>query len=268
MFWRGVKSANVVCTWESISPGIDGRPGGVEHHLVVGIDTSAESPIQATRPASATSASPAMRRALEVAGVRVADVHDCDAHRSPSPAAASFAQPAHAVVDARAGGERNGDDDLVGARRVGDGERDRVVVRAHEQRVLVGERHVERRARSADLGGRRDPRLPAADGIPQRVAEGSGHAGHDVLLLAARPGDPALAVPLRGAAAEQSQPAAGKLGSEPGAGLDERTQVLLVAARKGVVDDGGRDRLYKRRFGGGAALVLDLLHKAEPLPDA
>src|SRR3981081_3585797 len=73
----------------------------------------------------------------------------------------------------RAAGVRDGDDhdDLVGARRVGDDDRDRVEVVAGPDVALVGQRHVERRAGAADLDVGRDDRLAAADRVAHRLAE-------------------------------------------------------------------------------------------------
>src|SRR5262245_30331183 len=63
-------------------------------------------------------------------------------------------QSADARERASAVGDRNCDHDFVRARRIGDACLDRIEVAAHERRILVAERYIDRRSWSAHLLGR------------------------------------------------------------------------------------------------------------------
>src|SRR5688572_23260774 len=78
-------------------------------------------------------------------------------------------QAAESGVEPAARGEGPHDQHLVAAGRVVEADADRVVVRAHVQRILVRERHVEDRARPAAFACRRHPGLAAAHRVADRV---------------------------------------------------------------------------------------------------
>mgnify|MGYP003345207232 CR=1 FL=1 len=126
-------------------------------------------------------------------------------------------------------GHGDGDHHLVVARRVGDADLDRVEVGAHERRILVMERHVERGAGAAALLRARDDGLAAAHPFAERRPElRMEHRGH-VFEFALHADDAALAVTVDGPAPEFLHRDGDELRAERHARLDERLEVLDVA---------------------------------------
>src|SRR5258708_104054 len=110
---------------------------------------------------------------------------------------------ADALVHASAGRNSDADQQFVRARTVRDRDRDRVIVRADVELVLVRQWNVDGGAGRPGLGCRRNPGKAAADGLAQGIAEDCSHTGHNMLLLARRAGNAALAVAVNGSAADQ-----------------------------------------------------------------
>src|SRR3954471_3998175 len=96
--------------------------------------------------------------------------------------------PADAVVWPAAVGVSADDRDLVRQRRIMQRECDAVVMRAHVERVLVGEWNVDRGAGRDTLGERGNPRLAASGRLAHRIAEDGGQHGDAMLLLAGHGG--------------------------------------------------------------------------------
>ena len=90
--------------------------------------------------------------------------------RPSSPLTSRHRQPADARQRPAAVGDRDRDHDLVGARRVVDHDLHAVEMAAHERRVLVAERNIQRRARPAALLRRRDQRRTLAQNLAHRRA--------------------------------------------------------------------------------------------------
>lgn len=170
------------------------------------------------------------------------------------------------MVHAASRRDTDGDQQLVGSRRIRDPEGDGVVELAHEERVLVGEREIEGLTGGPDLGGRRDPGLGATDGRAEGVPEDGRQTRDDVLLLAGDAGDPAFAVP-EDRSVEQPCGTPPELGRERRARVDEGREVRLIPPREGVRDHDGGDGLAERRVRGGSRVVMDLLDESEPLAD-
>ncbi len=99
-----------------------------------------------------------------------------------------------ARVQAAACRERKCDDNLVGVRRVGEHRRDRVVVGANIEFVLVRQRYVYSRSRCAAFAGRRNPGFRAADQSANRIGKYCREQGVAVLILSRCADNAGLAV--------------------------------------------------------------------------
>src|SRR5207249_2166899 len=101
-------------------------------------------------------------------------------------------EAAGAGVQPPARGDRRDHDDLLGSEHVRHAHRDRAVVRAAPDLVLVVERYVDHLAGHAALGYGRERGAPAADGLAEGVAEHPGDAGDHMLLLPPQPATAAV----------------------------------------------------------------------------
>src|SRR5262245_22877827 len=164
-------------------------------------------------------------------------------------------------------GQRDPDDDLVRARRVGDAHLERQVVRAHGVVRRVLEREVERRTRGTALLGRGQERC-AADRVANAVAEAEVvQDRRAVLHLAVEADERSLAVGL-GVAAERGERACDEQAAEGLAvGVDERREILDETAGERVLDHrrGGGD--HEWRLDRPASVGVYLLDDRDELAD-
>ncbi len=182
-------------------------------------------------------------------------------------------QSAQAGIEPAAGGKGPDQHHLVAVGAVRELRGDRVVVRAHVQRILVRERDVDRGARAAALAGRRHPGLAAPDGLADGIGRGVGQQRIAVLVLTVDAHHDRLAVALDRAARGGFLDAAAELAAQLRRGIDPGRQVRLVAARERVVEAGGDDDLaqrlaVRRRTGLASQGVLDLEIPLADMEDA
>ena len=162
-------------------------------------------------------------------------------------------------------GHREREEQLVGTRRVGDADLDRIEVRADEHRLDVMDRDVERGAHRAPLLDRGQDRYTFHPSAGRRAELRVQHR-RDVLELAVLADDPALAVRLDGLA-ERLLAAASQLVAEVLPEVNELGQVLRPAACVRVRADGRHRYATQRSLELAAAVGQDLLAVRGPLAD-
>ncbi len=153
--------------------------------------------------------------------------------------------------------------DFVGQGRVMQRDADAVIVRAHIERVLVGERDVDGRSRRGALGEGGNPGLAAAGRVAHHVAENRGQHGVAMLLLAGKPDDRGLAVAHRFARGEQADRQRADLARDRLARLRQRRQILDVAAGERILHNRHHCGLAQRRIGAAAGLAAHFVDKAQ-----
>src|SRR5690349_14112706 len=140
---------------------------------------------------------------------------------------------------------------------------------AHEGRVLVPERHVDRRAEAAALLRRGHQCRALLDRRAQRRAELRMQDRRGVLELARLADDGRLAVALRltGLDAEGLNALRAEQPAELLADGDQLVEVLDVAARARVLDHGHRERAARRRLDRPVHLAARLVDLHDELAD-
>src|SRR2546422_2161455 len=83
-------------------------------------------------------------------------------------------------IQSPAVGHANNDGDLIRQWRIVERDGHAVIMRSHIKGVFAGERNINGCPRSASLGHGRDPRLSAANGLPEWVCECGGEQSVDV----------------------------------------------------------------------------------------
>src|SRR5712691_1641589 len=154
-------------------------------------------------------------------------------------------EAAHARVGPAAVRHGDREHDLVGARRVVEPHLHRVVVGAHERRVLEVQRDVDRRPGAPELLRRRDDRLATGDGRAERRAELRVEQRGGVLVLARLADDRGLPIGL-GGSAERLGGLLREQRPELLPRVDERREVLDELPGERVLDDGDRRHLAHR----------------------
>src|SRR3990170_274165 len=144
-------------------------------------------------------------------------------------------QPADAGVRAPAIGDHDNDEDLIGLRRIHKTHLHGVEVGAHERGVLVMQRHVDGRARPAELLGRGNDGFAPADGGPERRPERGMKERRGMLILAVLPDHGRLAVGVHGGPQGGGSASPEKI-PELLARLDQLLQILHEAPRERILD--------------------------------
>src|SRR5437773_8875097 len=175
-------------------------------------------------------------------------------------------EAAHPRVGPAAVRDGDREHDLVGARRVVEPHLHRVVVGAHERRVLEVERDVDRRAGAAELLGRGDDGLAPADRRAKGRAELRMKQRGGVLVFASLADDRGLAVGL-GGATEGLRRLLREQRPELLPRVDEQRELLDELPGERVLDDGDRRDLAYGTPRGAAPAGQDLLHHGDELSD-
>src|SRR6218665_2326781 len=209
-------------------------------------------------------------------------------------------QAADASMDARAGGHGQDDDEFIGRRRAGRAQLGGVEVAAHIAGVDMGQRHIQRATRRADLlRGRHDGQgigaLPAAPGalgvlgalgavgasgigaalclptqqLAHRIAPGD-MPQRAMFELARRADDGALAIALDapGRHRHRLEQAPGQVQAHILQRIHQRQNVLLVPARIRIAQHRSDGAAQQRPVGDRAEFVADVLQLGENTPDA
>ena len=134
---------------------------------------------------------------------------------------------------------------------------DAVIVRAHIERVLVGERDIDGRSRRRALGEGRYPGLAAAHGLAHDVAERRSQHGVAMFLLAGKADHRRLAVTDRLIGREQRYGDGANFPSDRLARHGQWRQAIHVAAGKRVVNHGKHSGAAQRLLGFRSAFVKD-----------
>src|SRR6218665_3699510 len=212
-------------------------------------------------------------------------------------------QAAHAGMDAPAGGHGQDDDEFIGRRRAGHAQLDGVEVAAHIAGVDMGQRHIQRATRRADLlRGRHDGQgigaLPAPPGalgvlgalgvfgavgapgigaalclptqqLAHRIAPGD-MPQRAMFALARRADDDALAIALDapGRHPHRLEQAPGQAQAHILQRIHQRQNVLLAPARIRIAQHRSDGAAQQRPVGDRAEFVADVLQLGENTPDA